>query len=139
MAVEVNWEYFASNNYDPDVVQHKFENLCRQLFTNDFLKENKIRRLNSIEAYKYLYSEMMVNTWNEEFINGISDMIMDLISKVPIYMMECLPDESAVNLLKKELNIQIMLDRPLEPKIMTYLFAKASKKRARQKLTTEEK
>ena len=48
---------------------------------------------------------MMVNTWNEEFINGISDMIMDLISKVPIYMMECLPDESAVNLLKKELNI----------------------------------
>ena len=68
-------------------------------------KENKIRRLKSIEAFKYLYSEMMVNTWNEEFINGISDMIMDLISKVPIYMMECLPDESAVNLLKKELNI----------------------------------
>ena len=68
-------------------------------------KENKIRRLNSIEAFKYLYSEMMVNTWNKEFINGISDMIMDLISKVPIYMMECLPDESAVNLLKKELNI----------------------------------
>lgn len=68
-------------------------------------KENTIRRLKSIDAFKYLYSEMMVNTWNEEFINGISDMIMDLISKVPIYMMECLPDESAVNLLKKELNI----------------------------------
>lgn len=68
-------------------------------------KENKIRRLKSIESFKYLYSEIMVNTWNEEFINGISDMIMDLISKVPIYMMECLPDESAVNLLKKELSI----------------------------------
>lgn len=44
MAVEVNWENFASNNNDPDGVQHKFENLCRQLFTNDFLKENKITR-----------------------------------------------------------------------------------------------
>lgn len=37
MAVEVNWENFASNNNDSDGVQHKFENLCRQLFTNDFL------------------------------------------------------------------------------------------------------
>lgn len=44
MAVEVNWENFASNNNDPDGVQHKFENLCRQLFTNDYLKENKKSR-----------------------------------------------------------------------------------------------
>lgn len=41
MAVEVNWENFASNNNDPESIQHKFENLCRQLFTNDYLKENK--------------------------------------------------------------------------------------------------
>ena len=44
MAVEVNWENFASNNNDSDGVQHKFENLCRQLFTNDYLKENKKSR-----------------------------------------------------------------------------------------------
>ena len=44
MAVEFNWENFASNNNDPDGVQHKFENLCRQLFTNDYLKENKKSR-----------------------------------------------------------------------------------------------
>lgn len=44
MAVEVNWENFASNNNAPESIQHKFENLCRQLFTNDFLKENKITR-----------------------------------------------------------------------------------------------
>ena len=44
MAVEVNWENFASNNNDPDGVQQKFENLCRQLFTNDYLKENKKSR-----------------------------------------------------------------------------------------------
>lgn len=44
MAVEVNWENFASNNNDPDGVQHKFENLCRQLLTNDYLKENKKSR-----------------------------------------------------------------------------------------------
>ena len=44
MVVEVNWENFASNNNDPDGIQHKFENLCRQLFTNEFLKENKTTR-----------------------------------------------------------------------------------------------
>ena len=44
MAVEVNWENFASNNNDPESIQHKFENLCRQLFTNDYLKENKKSR-----------------------------------------------------------------------------------------------
>lgn len=41
MVVEVNWENFASNNNNPDGIQRKFENLCRQLFTNEFLKENK--------------------------------------------------------------------------------------------------
>ena len=44
MVVEVNWENFASNNNNPDGIQHKFENLCRQLFTNEFLKENKTTR-----------------------------------------------------------------------------------------------
>lgn len=44
MAVEVNWENFASNNNDPEGIQYKFENLCRQLFTNEFLSENKITR-----------------------------------------------------------------------------------------------
>lgn len=44
MAVEVNWENFASNNNDPESIQHKFENLCRQLFTNNYLKENKKSR-----------------------------------------------------------------------------------------------
>ena len=68
-------------------------------------KENKIRRLRNIEAFKYLYSETMVNTWNKDFVNGISDIITELISEVPVYMMYCLPNESAVNLLKEELNI----------------------------------
>lgn len=68
-------------------------------------KENKIRRLRNIEAFKYLYSETMVNTWNKDFVNGISDIITELISEVPVYMMHCLPNESAVNLLKEELNI----------------------------------
>ena len=47
----------------------------------------------------------MVNTWNKDFVNGISDIITELISEVPVYMMYCLPNESAVNLLKEELNI----------------------------------
>ena len=49
MAVEVNWENFASNNNDPESIQHKFENLCRQLFTNDFLKENTMELVDPLD------------------------------------------------------------------------------------------
>lgn len=42
MAVEINWDNFSLYNNGPDGLRTKFENLCRQLFANEFLKSNKL-------------------------------------------------------------------------------------------------
>lgn len=69
MAVEVNWENFASNNNDPDGVQHKFENLCRQLFTNDYLKENKkSRNLHSNPNNPGIEAELILDERTNQYI-----------------------------------------------------------------------
>lgn len=65
--------------------------------------ENFIRRLNVLEAFKFIYSETTVNTWNKGYINTIVELINEFIQEVPIYMLSCLPDTSAVDILKEEL------------------------------------
>lgn len=49
MAVgQITWEQFIISNNDARGVRYKFEDLCRQLFTYEFLSQNKI--------YKYVHS-----------------------------------------------------------------------------------
>lgn len=65
--------------------------------------ENSIKKLKPVEAFKLIYSETTVNTWNKEYINNIIELIELFIVDIPIYMLNCLPDKSAVDILKKEL------------------------------------
>ena len=49
MAVgQITWEQFIISNNDARGVRYKFEDLCRQLFTYEFLSQNKI--------YKYVHN-----------------------------------------------------------------------------------
>lgn len=63
--------------------------------------ENEIRRLKPIEAFRYIYSEVVIRSWDEAYQGKLTDLITDLVLNVPIYMLKCLPDEGAVNELKK--------------------------------------
>ena len=38
----LTWERFVTTNPDPRGVDHKFEDLCRQLFINEYLSQNKL-------------------------------------------------------------------------------------------------
>lgn len=40
MQAQINWETFCANNQDARGVNHKFEDLCRQLFDEEILPEN---------------------------------------------------------------------------------------------------
>lgn len=62
-----------------------------------------IRRMAPREAFVRLYAGTTVNDWDSEFVNRISDMLMSLISEIPVYALACTPDENAVRILKKEL------------------------------------
>lgn len=59
--------------------------------------ENSVRRL-GIEAFKALYSQCIVNTWNRSFMEQITELLSGLLELVPIYELACRPDQEAVEL-----------------------------------------
>ena len=63
--------------------------------------ENRIRRLGSTEAFRYLYPEVTVHQWHRPWVEKASSILLDLISHVPVWLLECRPDQGAVQLLKE--------------------------------------
>lgn len=66
-------------------------------------KENCIRKAKPMEAFKTLYSETTVNSWNKKDVETIIELVENFIKEVPIYVLSCLPNQEAVDLLKKEI------------------------------------
>ena len=60
-------------------------------------KENTIRRLKA-EAFVKLYQQCIVNTWDSEFVQNLSDLIVELLQQIPVYELPCRPDKEAVEL-----------------------------------------
>ena len=56
-----------------------------------------------MEAFKTLYSETTVNSWNKKDVETIIELVENFIKEVPIYVLSCLPNQEAVDLLKKEI------------------------------------
>lgn len=65
--------------------------------------ENRIERLSTATAFKHLFSEMTVNSWNPRYTNRVIDLTSDLADSLPIYRLWCKPDASAVGTLKEKL------------------------------------
>lgn len=61
--------------------------------------ENRITRLQGHQILKHLYPELSLHRWDPHFIQASADLITDLISDVPVFLLECVPEESAVQLL----------------------------------------
>ena len=83
-----------------------FKNISTPISTIVVLRkgsENKIKKLSLKEAFKYIYSETIINTWDEQFVNMVVDIILGIINDVPVYLLSCLPNQDAVELLKSEI------------------------------------
>lgn len=59
---------------------------------------NKISRLDYKHAFLHILSEMSLTTWNKNFINLEITFLKEVIENIPVYLLECLPNEEAVNL-----------------------------------------
>lgn len=69
MAAIISWEQFLTCNIDTRGIQFKFEDLCRQLFVNEFLAENKKQRhLHCNPNNPGLESEPVYDEKNERWI-----------------------------------------------------------------------
>ena len=60
--------------------------------------ENRIRRLNAAEVMAYLYNNVRYPFWDEEATAVSLETLDALIREIPIFLLECRPDEEAVRI-----------------------------------------
>lgn len=65
--------------------------------------DNVIRRLHGREAFLPLFRETLMNTWNKEYMEKMTDLLMDAVCQIPVYHLFCRPDQDAVNTVKNEI------------------------------------
>lgn len=65
--------------------------------------DNVIRRLHGREAFLPLFRETLMNTWNKEYMEKMTDLLMDAACQIPVYHLFCRPDQDAVNTVKNEI------------------------------------
>ncbi len=68
-------------------------------------KENHLRRLSGPEAMMHIWPEISARRWDAAFVAEATDLCVRLLTDVPVYLLECLPQESAAALLKKGLSL----------------------------------
>lgn len=66
-------------------------------------EKNRLRVLPAAEALQYIYPELSVHRWDKLFVDRVLDLALQLLADVPVYLLECVPEESAALLLKRGL------------------------------------
>jgi hypothetical protein len=59
---------------------------------------NRIQRMSSLQAYAALLSSISGKRWDEQIANGLHSTENQMISHIPMWHLECLPDEAAAQL-----------------------------------------
>lgn len=65
--------------------------------------QNRLMPIRGSLAFGRLYSQILSNPWNPEFVERLTLELSKLLEKVPVYLLSCRPDEESVLLLKREI------------------------------------
>lgn len=60
----------------------------------------RIRKLSYADAFRMIYAQLVVCDWDQSYMDRLLVELESLIEAVPVYYMECTPDQRAVELLK---------------------------------------
>ena len=63
-------------------------------------QENRIRRLSVAEALRKLYPETFIHHWDKCFVDMAAQQMLSLLNERPVYSLDCLPNQEAVQLAK---------------------------------------
>ena len=66
-------------------------------------KSNEVHLLNAAEAFKLLYTQITVNSWNRTGVLHMMNVLDSLIANVPVYHLACTISEGAVDCLDSAL------------------------------------
>lgn len=61
--------------------------------------ENRIRPAGTAEALQALLPEFSAHRWSAGFMNSVLDLTAQLLGEIPVYCLECRPDQDSVQLL----------------------------------------
>ena len=67
--------------------------------------ENTLRRLSGFEVMQEIMDQVFLPHWYPEAMDDCLNTLDAVLTQLPLYHLACRPDEDAVQLLKKELNI----------------------------------
>lgn len=62
-----------------------------------------IRTLGPAEAFRYVYAQLTLNSWDRICVGIAADLVAELMENVPVFEFGCTPNETAVAFLEKEL------------------------------------
>lgn len=62
-----------------------------------------IRKLSGAEAFRSVFAQTTVESWDPESVEAVCDLSEQLITDIPVYKLSCTPDKNAVDLLKETL------------------------------------
>lgn len=65
--------------------------------------ENRVEPMNAADAFRRLFPLTVVNLWNPEQVQTLTDLIASLTTKLPVYDLFCRPDIAAAELAESTL------------------------------------
>lgn len=65
--------------------------------------ENAVRKLRPRESLPRLLSQLVLDTWDPDASAAAAELLLDLLPRLPVYLLRCTPDESAVQCLEQQL------------------------------------
>lgn len=85
---------------------HNEEHRIRAIIILEQAAEDRISKIEGMNAYSRVYPEITCNRWNRSRLIRTMDLIESLIHEVPVYLLQCTISEHAVDILNEELMTQ---------------------------------
>lgn len=65
--------------------------------------ECTVRKMGISEAFRRVYSELTINSWDSDYVTKATDLAMMVVMDIPVYELSCTPDSNAVKVLEEVL------------------------------------
>ena len=66
-------------------------------------KENRIERLSPVKALSAIYGETTVHRWDRDFADSSLNILSQLVTEIPVYLLSCLPNREAAELTRRKI------------------------------------
>lgn len=77
------------------IVKNQDTQLCAIVVLKQ-AEENRAKKMSEAEAFRAVYRETLMNTWDSWYMETMSELLINIVHCIPVFLLECRPDEGAV-------------------------------------------